>query len=77
VANEPLMKANERMKTKNRDEFNANQSLSAVASCRRKHLFSETTPFAEISLPVGVAIFTAVCHNKFFDRRTRLCFHAA
>jgi len=43
------MKANERMKTKNRDEDNANQSLSTGASCRRKHLFSKTTLFAEIS----------------------------
>jgi hypothetical protein len=43
------MKANEQMKTKNRDEDNANQSLSAIASCRRMHLFSKTTLFAEIS----------------------------
>jgi len=40
---------NERMKTKNRDEYDANQSLFASSSCRRHHPVSKKTPFADIS----------------------------
>ncbi len=49
IANAPLKKMNERMKTKNRDKLDDYQSIFAVASCRRHHPFSKTNPFADIS----------------------------
>jgi hypothetical protein len=47
--NTPLPKTNEQMKTNNRDEDDANQSLFSIAVCRRLRPFSKTTPFADIS----------------------------
>jgi len=43
------------MKTKNRDEYDANHSLFAVASGRRHHPFSKTTHFAEIAFGIAEA----------------------
>jgi hypothetical protein len=37
------------MKTKNRDEYDANKSIFAVASSPHHCLSSKTTPFADIS----------------------------
>jgi hypothetical protein len=36
-------------KTQNPDDYDANQSLFARASCNRHHRFSKTTHFADIS----------------------------
>jgi len=44
-----LKKQAERMKTKNLAAADASKSFFAVAACRRRHPFSKTTPFADIS----------------------------
>jgi hypothetical protein len=41
------------MKTMNRDEYDANQSIFTDTSCPSHHPFSKTTPFAEISFRVA------------------------
>jgi len=47
------MKTNERMKTKNHDELDADNSLFAAAGARPDQPFSKTTSFADISVGVG------------------------
>src|ERR1035438_4806075 len=49
VEKAPQMKTNARMKIRNHDENEANQSLFARAGHRSAHPFSKTTPFADIS----------------------------
>jgi len=46
------------MKTKKLDQHDPSKSFFEVASCRRHHPFSKTTPFADISKEVVAFVMT-------------------
>ena len=64
------MKTNARMKIRNHDENEANQSLFARAGHRSAHPFSKTTPFADISY--GTQIDYSYYEKSINDWRNKI-----